>query len=102
MGESAMLAHLDGQLCDRQERRRLSTLQKERSRRFVDGWRKGEHILRPDRLFVRKEPGLSTKRFTQALVRRRFQLCEGVEYLATKAVQISASKGDFDLASRRP
>ena len=62
----------------------------QRPRRFINSGRKGEHILRPDRLFVRKKPGLGAKRFKQTPVRARFQLGEGVEYLATKAVRIVA------------
>jgi hypothetical protein len=93
-----MLAHVDGQLCSGQERRHFSILQKKRSRRFIDRRWKSEHILRRDRLPVRQKPGFGAKRIKQALIGRRFELGERIQYITTKAVWIIATERDLNLA----
>jgi hypothetical protein len=69
----------------------LAALEQQRSSRFIDGRRKGKHILRTDRLFARKKPGPGSKCLTQTFVGWRFQLGQGVEYLTMKAVRLTLS-----------
>ena len=68
------------------------------ARMALAGQKAARNPVGRDRLPVRQKPRFGAKRIKPALIGRRFELVERIQYITTKTVWIIATERDLNLA----